>query len=117
MLQRAEDVLASGRPVVLDACFASAARRREAAALATRSRADFVFVACESPPGDVAARLARRDARDGHPPGAWRALARLAGEQWQAPGPDEPGRHLCIDTGRPRGAWLRALGLCAERRA
>ncbi len=36
MFRRAGDVLAGGRPVVLDACFADAGRRAEAAALAAR---------------------------------------------------------------------------------
>jgi predicted kinase len=112
MLRRAADVLASGRPVVLDACFGRAAWRREAAALAARHGAAFVFAHCEPPPEDVAARLARRDERDGAP-GAWEALARLATERWQPPGPDEPGRTVRVDTARPRREWLGALGIAA----
>jgi predicted kinase len=114
MLRRAGDVLAGGRPVVLDACYADARRRAEVAALAARHGVAFVFVHCEAPPAQVEARLARRDSRDGGPDGGWPAIARSVTEQWQAPGPDEAGRHVRVDTGRPRREWLRALELGAE---
>ena len=86
MLRRADDVLAGGRPVVLDACYADARRRAEAAALAARHGVEFVFVHCDAPPEQVEARLARRDSRDGGPDGGWPAIARSVTEQWQAPG-------------------------------
>lgn len=114
MLRRAGDVLAGGRPVVLDACFADAGRRAGAAALAARHGAAFVFVHCDAARGQVEARLARRTSRDGGPDGGWTAIARSVTEHWQAPSPEEPGRHLRIDTGRPRREWLAALGLDAK---
>lgn len=114
MLQRAESVLRSGRSVILDACFPTAERRREAASLAERCGARFVFVHCDPAPEDVAARLLRRDARDGSPPGCWQTLARRIAAAWEPPGADEPGRCVRIDTGRPRAEWLRALGIEPE---
>jgi len=101
---RADAVLASGRSVVLDACFPRVAQRREAAALAARHAASFVFVHCDAAPGEIAARLAKRDARDG---GGWHALAEAA--PWEPLEADEPGRHLRIESRRAPVAWLRAL--------
>ena len=116
MLRRATDVLHSGRPVVLDACFPDARRRGEAAALAARHAAEFVFVYCDAPTEAVEARLMRRATRDGGPTGGWRAIARIITEQWQPPSAGEPGRQVRIDTGRPRREWLRALGFGTEAR-
>ena len=117
MLQRAEWVLRSGRSVVLDACFPTGERRREAASLAERCGAGFVFVHCDPAPEDVAARLLRRDARDGAPCGSWQALAQRIAAAWEPPSADEPGRCVRIDTGRPRADWLRALGIEPEETA
>jgi predicted kinase len=111
LLARAGDVLAGRRPVVLDACFPTAARRAAAAALAARSGARFVFAYCDAPASDIAARLRLRDVRDGAAPGGWEKIARELEMQWEPPRRGEPGRLVRIDTSRPRGAWLRALGL------
>ncbi|MBS1104931.1 MAG: aminoglycoside phosphotransferase [Deltaproteobacteria bacterium] len=116
MLRRAADVLAGGRPVVLDACFPDARRRAKAAELAARHGAEFVFVHCDARPEQVEARLARRASRDGGLDGGWTAIARSVTEHWQTPSPGEAGRYLRIDTGRPRREWLAALGLDAKAR-
>jgi len=109
LFARAEDVLASRRAVVLDACFPSAARRREAAALARRHGARFVFAHCEAPPEDIARRLRWRDVRDGTEPGAWEKIANELEAQWEPPRASEPGRLVRVDTHQQRRAWLRAL--------
>ena len=106
LLERAGHVLASGRSVVLDACFPTEARRRKAAALAARYGARFVFARCEASEEDMVARLRLRDARDGGPPGGWEQLAREVEARWEPP---RPGKHVHIDTSLPRKAWLRAL--------
>lgn len=111
VLARAEDALASGRSVVLDACFPRAARRAAAAALASKHGASFLFVHCHAPPADVAERLRLRDVRDGVAPGSWEAIAKSVDAEWEPPQADEPGRQLELDTGRPRASWYRALGL------
>jgi hypothetical protein len=59
MLRRAESVLHSGRAVVLDATFRTAAFRRAARALAERNGAPFVFIECAAPP-----QLGRQRLRD-----------------------------------------------------
>jgi hypothetical protein len=117
LFRRAEAVLASGRSVVLDACFADVERRRGAAALAARHGADLVFAECDAPPEDVEARLRRRDRRCGGVPGGWSSLARIVTARWQPPDPGEPGRHVRVDTGRPQREWLRALEPPRGRRA
>ena len=57
MLRRAERVLRSGRPVVLDATFRTAAFREAARALARRNGVSFVFIECSTPPGVGRQRL------------------------------------------------------------
>jgi predicted kinase len=117
VLARAELALASGRSVVLDGCFRSPEQRRDAAALAERHGAAFVFAVCNSPADEIAARLRHRDARDRVPPGSWRAVAEAANRWWEPPRDDEPGELLSVDTSRRRSAQLRAVGIGAEARA
>jgi predicted kinase len=111
LLARAGAVLASGRSVVLDACFPSEARRRAAEALAARHGARFTFGWCRAPERDRAERLRRRDERDGVAPGSWQKLARGIEAACEPP---RPGACVVIDTERPKRAWLRALGLEEE---
>jgi hypothetical protein len=114
LFARAREVLASGRSVLLDACFPNAERRRAAAALAAQHGARFVFVCCTAPREDIAARLRLRDVRDATAPGAWRKLAAEVEAGWEAP---RPGEAVPLDTSLPRHAWLRRLGLAREARA
>ena len=112
MLARAADVLASGRSVVLDACFPTEAQRDAVAGLAVRHGARFVFVHCDAPREDFVARFGLRDARDGVAPGSWAKLAHEVEARWEPP---RRGAHAHLDTSLPRAAWLRALGLAKER--
>lgn len=61
VVRRGEVVLGSGRPVVLDASFRSAAFRREARALAARAGVPFRFVECQAPREVLAERLRARE--------------------------------------------------------
>ena len=63
LLRRAEIVLRSGRPVVLDASFRAREQRGAARALAQRLGFDFLFVECVAPEAILRERLALR-ARD-----------------------------------------------------
>ena len=112
LLARADEVLASGRSAVLDACFPTVLRRSATAELAARHGAGFVFACCDAPEEDIVARLRRRDLRDGASPGAWRKIASEIEAQWE---PARPREHVRLDTSLPRAAWLRALGLAKER--
>lgn len=62
VLRRAEVVLASGRPVVVDASFRTSDARAAARALAERSNVPFRFVECRCPLAVAKARVAARDA-------------------------------------------------------
>jgi hypothetical protein len=65
VLRRADVVLASGRPVVLDASFGSSAMRNAARDLATRHSVPFRFVDCRADPPVCRARLVERAKRPG----------------------------------------------------
>jgi aminoglycoside phosphotransferase family enzyme/predicted kinase len=60
VLRRAEVVLASGRPVVVDASFRSRATRRELRALAVTLGVSFKLVECRAPASVCRARLEQR---------------------------------------------------------
>jgi predicted kinase len=75
MLDRGDTVLRSGRPVILDACFATPFQRAAARALARRHGAPFLFVECRVDPETQRARLSERDVRWDDDPGAWAAIA------------------------------------------
>jgi predicted kinase len=64
LLRRAEVVLRSGRPVILDASFRRAAHREAARALARRLGVPFRFGHCQAPMPVLRARLMRR--AEGH---------------------------------------------------
>lgn len=99
--QRARNVLASGRPVVIDACMPSRVRRREVAELASEHGVPFWFVECRPDPAVLRKRLAARDQRDGCDKPAWDAIARDLSDHWEAWADDEPGHYLRLDTGQP----------------
>lgn len=65
VLRRAECVLASGRPVVIDASFRTRAMRASARALAARHGVPLRFVECRVPIDTVRARLGRREREGG----------------------------------------------------
>jgi aminoglycoside phosphotransferase family enzyme/predicted kinase len=65
VLRRADVVLASGRPVVVDASFGSSAMRNAARALATRHSVPFRFVECRAAPSICRARLVERARQPG----------------------------------------------------
>jgi aminoglycoside phosphotransferase family enzyme/predicted kinase len=60
VLRRAEVVLASGRPVVIDASFRSASMRRDAEALAEKLGVPFKLIECRAPSAICRARLEQR---------------------------------------------------------
>lgn len=63
MFQRANELLATGQSVVLDATFISAALREQAATLAVAQRATYLNVFCDCPAEIAKARIAARMAR------------------------------------------------------
>ncbi len=65
LLARAEVVIASGRPVVVDASFRKKRHRDALSRLAHGHAAPFLFVACEAPRDVLEARLRRREQKRG----------------------------------------------------
>ncbi|HEY1957338.1 MAG TPA: AAA family ATPase [Polyangiaceae bacterium] len=108
VMRRADVVLRSGRPVVLDASFRSPALRRAARDLAARHRVPFRFVECRAPAEVCRERLAGRareetvsDGRDE----IWDAFA----ARWE-PATDVPAsEHIVLDTTRAEGETLANL--------
>jgi predicted kinase len=108
VLRRAEVVLASGRPVVLDASFRSSAMRLAAKQLATARGVPFRFVECRTSPDTCRARLARRERMDSVSDGRLAIFdAFLAKFEKVSELPEA--EHIVLDTGRPAEESLRAL--------
>jgi aminoglycoside phosphotransferase family enzyme/predicted kinase len=60
VLRRADCVLSSGRPVIVDASFRSRESRRKAQALAERHKVQFHFIECRTDPDECRRRLRER---------------------------------------------------------
>jgi aminoglycoside phosphotransferase family enzyme/predicted kinase len=105
LMRRAATVLDSGRPVVLDASFRTAAMRRAARDLAAVHGAPFLMVECRAPPEICRARLERREREKSVSDGrlqifdAFAARAEPATEL-------SPREHLVVDTARSLDATL-----------
>jgi aminoglycoside phosphotransferase family enzyme/predicted kinase len=65
LLRRAELVLASGRPVIIDASFSGAQQRKQAKELARTLGVPFLFAECQSSDEAVRARLSARESQAG----------------------------------------------------
>jgi predicted kinase len=108
VLRRGSVVLASGRPVVLDASFRSREMRQRARDLATACHVPFLFVECRVAPETARERLLRRESRSGvsdaRLPLFDEFCARFEVAE-ELPGEE----HLLLDTGRPLDQSLAAL--------
>jgi aminoglycoside phosphotransferase family enzyme/predicted kinase len=108
VLRRAEVVLASGRPVVVDASFRAGAMRVAARGLAGRAGVPFRFVECRASAAVCRARLEARALRPTVSDGrleifdAFKARFEPAAELW-------PEEHVVLDTERPLPESLAAL--------
>ncbi len=100
LLRRAAAVLASGRPVVLDASFRSREMRRMARALAERYRVPFRFVECRASAEVSRERLARRDVEAGVSDARVSLLEEFR-SHFEAPEEIAPGERVVLDTTRP----------------
>lgn len=83
VLRRAGEVLVSGRPVVIDGCFHSRARREEARRLAERFGRPFLFVEVATPPAVQLERLRARAVRDGVELEDWQQIAEGLRADWE----------------------------------
>jgi hypothetical protein len=106
VMRRAAVVLASGRPVILDASFRSASMRAAARELARRHGVPFRFVECRADPEVCRARVVgrARGVSDGRIEifDAFRA-------RFEPPDELDRSEHVVIDTGRPLAESISAL--------
>ena len=99
VVRRAEIVLASGRPVVIDGCFSRRRQRDTARALAREQGWPFLFVECSVDRETARARLAERDARDAQ--GGWEQIYAALAAHWEKPRMLGAEEHLVLDCSRP----------------
>lgn len=114
MTRRAEDVLRSGRPVVLDASFRTAHLREKAALLARRLGHPFLYVECQAPRPIITQRLEERERRAALEGGSVSdgRLAILGDFEARSEAASEipEGEHLVVDTTQPVATTLARLG-------
>jgi predicted kinase len=99
LARRAEIVLSSGRPVVLDACFPRRRQRDIARRLANERGWPFLFVECRVDPETARARLAERDTASGR--GGWTQIYDAVARQWETVEDLPAGERLTLDCARP----------------
>jgi aminoglycoside phosphotransferase family enzyme/predicted kinase len=108
VLRRAEAVLASGRPVVLDASFRSSAMRLAAKQLAMARGLPFRFVECRTSPDTCRARLAERERTESVSDGRlaiFDAFVATFEKVSELPAAE----HVVLDTARPATECLEVL--------
>ncbi len=108
VLRRAGVVLASGRPVVLDASFRSAAMRRAARELARTHGVPFRFVECRASSEVCRERLAERARRESVSDGRL-AVFDAFRRSFEPVSEADEGEVVVLDTGRPEPETLRIL--------
>ncbi len=101
VLRRAGEVLASGRPVVIDGCFRSAEQRASARHLAQQFGHPFLFVEATVSRETQQQRLLERTDRDGVAPEVWSDIASELRAQWQPADELPRAEYLLLDTGLP----------------
>jgi len=119
MFRRAAEVLASRRPVVLDACFATRAQREALRAFAEQHRVPLLVVECRADAALTRRRLQERARQQGRPESDWLALRERLLATWEPMKELPREQHLPVDTARDLELCLprieRALGRCAGR--
>ena len=108
VLRRAEVVLASGRPVVVDASFRSRAMRRAAQDLASRHNVPFRFIECRADPSVCRSRLAARAGERGVSDGRLEIFDAFCA-RFEAVDELAADDHLVLDTRRPLAESTAAL--------
>jgi predicted kinase len=113
-LRRAAEVLASGRPVVIDACFPTRALREALCAWAKRHGAPLLFVECRADARLTRRRLQERARLQGRAESDWLTLRDRLLAAWEPVKELPRSQHLVVDTARDPEECLdriaRALG-------
>ncbi len=113
VLRRAEVVLASGRPVVIDASFRSRAARQQARALAARTGVPFKLVECRAPASRCRARLEERAKGDSVSDGRLAIFDPFVA-RFEPMDELDASEHLVIDTSLPQEETLSSLRRALE---
>lgn len=108
VLRRAEVVLRSGRPVVLDASFRSASLRSRARELAKAKGLPFLFVECRAPREACRERLVRRERERGVSDGRLAIFDDFCAK-WEEVNELEASQHLVLDTSRSLEESLQGI--------
>lgn len=108
VFRRAEVVLASGRPVVLDASFRSARLRAKARELAERYEVPFHFVECRADRATCRARLVERQKNASVSDGRLAIFDDFCA-RYEAPSELESSELLAVDTSQPMETTLQTL--------
>jgi aminoglycoside phosphotransferase family enzyme/predicted kinase len=102
-------VLASGRPIVIDASFRTASMRETARRLADRHGVPFLLVECSAPRELIVERLAARERVGGHDSDARTELLDEFEKRFEPIDDLPPSQHLRVDTSQPRHQTRRLL--------
>lgn len=105
----ADIVLASGRPVVVDASFRTARMREAFRALATRREVPFLFVECHAPRAALLSRLQAREESRGHESDARAGLLEQFARRFEPIEELSSEEHVRIDTSAPLEATRAKL--------
>jgi aminoglycoside phosphotransferase family enzyme/predicted kinase len=108
LCRRASAVLASGRPVILDASFRARAHRDEARRLARESGVPFVFVECRAPEEVCRERLREREKKRTVSDGRLEVFGDFA-RSWEPVDELDPSEHAVVDTSQPLAASVKRL--------
>jgi hypothetical protein len=101
VLLRADCALASGRSVVLDACFPTRGLRAAARKIAVERGAGFLFVECRADARTILGRLCARAREEGVAVEAWLLIASDFRGQSQAADEMSAREHIVMNTARP----------------
>jgi predicted kinase len=101
LLRLADVVVCSGRPVVLDASFRTAAMRESARHLAEKQGVPFLFIECNAPRDLMIERLMEREALAGHESDARANLLDEFEGRFERVGELPSSEHIQMDTARP----------------
>ena len=118
MREFAAEILAAGRPVLVDATFLHRDQRRLFAELAQSMNIPWLIIACQAPAEQLRQRLSTRHAQGNDASDADIAVMEKQWQSLEAPGPDEP--TLTIDTSAEMSPtllvpWLRDQGIAVPK--
>ncbi len=109
VFRRAAVVLASGRPVIVDASFRSRSMRARARALAAAAGVPLRVVECRADRPTAMARLEERERRDDAVSDGTRAVYDDFAARWEPIVELGPGEHVLLDTRLPLSTCLDSL--------